>query len=296
MTYRIESSSTGAERGAIRFEHEASIVLVGCGGTGGFLAEAVCRLLIGRKAQLFLVDPDRVEPHNVARQTFDRTDVGHFKAETLARRLAWRFQREVGYSVLPYDRELHAQVFRDALSRLDLVIGAVDNAAARRAIAETLAVPPATYPAVRRRCWYLDCGNGRNAGQVLLGNATRPEELRSAFLAHVGLCQALPAPFLQRPDLLAAPPEPRATTAGGLDCAEAVTAGDQGKTINQTVASIAAEFVEKLLDGACEWMAAYFDLDDGNLRCIPADPTIVAQLVGMHVNAVAPPIHAAREQ
>ena len=45
-------------------------MLVGCGGTGGFLAESICRLLIGRSSRLFLVDPDRVEPHNVARQAF----------------------------------------------------------------------------------------------------------------------------------------------------------------------------------------------------------------------------------
>lgn len=279
----------------VRFAHDATIVLVGCGGTGGFLAEAVGRLLLARKARLVLVDPDRVEPHNVARQAFDPSDVGRFKAEVLARRLAWRFQREVGYSVLPYDRELHAQVFRDAPSHLNLVIGAVDNAAARQAIAETLREPPAPYPSVRRRVWYLDCGNGRNAGQVLLGNATRPEELRGAFLSDKGVCRALPAPSLQRPDLLAAPPEPRATTEGDPDCAEAVATGDQGKTINQVVAAIAAGFVEKLLDGVCGWMAAYFDLDDGTLRCVPADPTLVAQLAGLHINAIAPPVHAARE-
>jgi hypothetical protein len=40
---------------------------VGCGGTGGCLAEAIRRLLIGRPERLYLVGPDRVEPHNVAR-------------------------------------------------------------------------------------------------------------------------------------------------------------------------------------------------------------------------------------
>jgi hypothetical protein len=83
----------------------------------------------------------------------------------LARRLAWRFQREVGYSVLPYDRDLHAQVFRDAPSRLELVIGAVDSIAARRAISDMLREPAAPYPSVRSGIWYLDCGNGRNAGR-----------------------------------------------------------------------------------------------------------------------------------
>ena len=93
------------------------------------------------RSRLYLVDPDRVEPHNVARQAFDRRDVGRFKSEVLAERLARRFEREVGYSVLPYDRELHARVFGDAPATSACVVGCVDNAAARRAIAATLDVP-----------------------------------------------------------------------------------------------------------------------------------------------------------
>ena len=49
-------------------ELDATIVLVGCGGTGGFLAEALARLLLGRRAVLFLVDPDRVGTENLGRQ------------------------------------------------------------------------------------------------------------------------------------------------------------------------------------------------------------------------------------
>ena len=137
--------------------------------------------------------------------------------------------------------------------------------------------------------WYLDSGNGPNAGQVLLGNATRVDALRGAFDPRQNLCRALPAPSLQRPDLLAAPIQPVAP----VDCAEAVANGDQGATINQVVAAIAASYVEKLLDGTCRWMASYFDLDDGTLRCVPAEPKTVATIVGLHVNAVAPPARAA---
>lgn len=260
---------------------------MGCGGTGGFLAEAMCRLLINRKAQLALVDMDRVEPSNVERQAFDRLDVGRFKAEVLAERLSCRFGREIGYSVAPYDRDLHAELFAGAAGRIKLLVGCVDNAAARRAIAATLAEPVGGYGyrSPSGAVWWLDCGNGRNSGQVLLGNVTRAEELRGAFVPHLEVCRALPAPSLQRPDLLDALPVPQPR----LDCAEAVAQGDQGSTINQLVAAIAASFVEKLLSGSCPWMAAYFDMDDGTLRCVPADPKVVADIAGLHVNAVAPP-------
>jgi PRTRC genetic system ThiF family protein len=265
-------------------ELAANIVLVGCGGTGGFLAEAICRLLIGRRSKMHLVDPDRVEPHNVARQAFGRRDIDRFKAEVLAERLARRFEREVSYSVLPYDRELHAKVFGGTSADLRLIVGCVDNAAARRAIAATLDQPSWSTRNVHG-AWWLDCGNGRNSGQVLLGNTPRSEALRRAFSPADGKCRALPAPSLQRPDLLESPPVARPEP----DCAEAVAAAEQGATINQIVAAIAASFVEKLLVGTCGWMASYFDLDDGTLRCLAANPRLVATIAGLHVNAVAPP-------
>lgn len=117
----------------------------------------------------------------------------------------------------------------------------------------------------------------------------RTESVRRAFRPQLSLCGALPAPSLQRPDLLEGPPEPRRAP----DCAEAVVHGDQGPTINQVMAAIAASYVEKLLVGTCRWMATYLDLDDGTLRCVPADPKIVAELTRLHVNAVAPPSRGA---
>lgn len=274
MSYRIDPTPVYDGRWRLTPDKEATVVLVGCGGTGSFLAEAICRLLIGRDADLGLVDMDRVEEHNTGRQSFGPEDLGRFKAQALAERLSRRFGRTIGYSVLPYDRELHAQVFRP-LSRLNLVVGCVDNAGARSAIAATL-------NAFDKDVWWLDTGNGRNAGQVLLGNALRPEALRGAFVPHLGVCRALPAPSLQRPDLLDAPPAPEPA----LDCAQAVAQAEQGGTINQVVAAVAASFIEKLLTDTCRWMAAYFDLDDGTLRCLPAEPGFVASLVGLRTNAV----------
>ncbi|MFN8472813.1 MAG: ThiF family adenylyltransferase [Anaerolineae bacterium] len=271
MVYRIDVNAGRPTRSG---ERDVTIVLVGCGGTGSFLVESVCRLLIGRAAELYLVDMDRVEEHNIGRQAFGPENLGGFKAQVLAERLARRFRRTIGYSVQPYDRALHSEVFGRQSGRLRLLLGCVDNLAARRAIAATLDG--------RSDVLWLDCGNGRNSGQVLLGNATRSEMLRGAFLPQDGLCRALPAPSLQRPDLLDAPPAPLPA----LDCAAAVAHNIQGPTINQMVAAIAASFVEKLLDGSCGWMAAYFDLDDGTLRCVAAEPRNVAGIAGLHLNAV----------
>jgi hypothetical protein len=87
----------GAPGGRRSEELEATIVLVNCGGTGGLVAEALARLMLGRRATLFLVDPDRVAQGNLRRQAFQKPDIGRFKAEVLAEHLARSFGCEVAY-------------------------------------------------------------------------------------------------------------------------------------------------------------------------------------------------------
>ena len=69
------------------------------------MAEGLCRLLQGRETTIVLVDHDRVEPHNLLRQNFYEADVGRFKSQSLADRLARAYRRPVGYSVYPFREE-----------------------------------------------------------------------------------------------------------------------------------------------------------------------------------------------
>ena len=291
MSYRIDPT---AGRTPLRggFDTEATILIVGCGGTGSILAESLRRLLYKKRAWLFLVEPDRVEPANVGRQAFGPADIGAFKVEVLARSLSRRFGLESGYSILPYDATLHGVVFRESLSpRLRLVVGCVDNAAARRSIAATLASVAGHHGRGPGSVWWLDSGNGYSSGQVLLGNAVRPEDLRGAFDRASGICRALPSPSLQRPDLLESIPAPDPSndpSPSTLDCVDRVVRGEQAPTVNAMAAVIVATYVSRLLDGSCDSFASYFDLADGTLRSLPAEPSVIADLVGLHPNVVAP--------
>lgn len=249
---------------------EATIVLVGCGGTGGFLATSIARLLIGRRARLFLVDYDRVEPSNLGRQAFSAEDLGKFKAEVLAHRIARDFGITVSYSTLPYNESVHRDAFEEEPDeRLALIVGAVDNAAARRGIAATLQAPNSGL-------FWLDLGNGFNHGQVLLGNILLADRLKGTFDPDTLLCYALPAPNLQQPELLLSPPQPDADP---LNCAVAVERAEQSASINQTMAAVGASYIEHLLNGTCQWMASYVDMQNGTLSTIPADPNKVARVV-----------------
>ena len=235
------------------------ITLVGCGGTGAFVAEGMCRLLGGTRRRLMLVDPDVVEPHNIRRQAFYESDIGRPKARVLAERLARNYGQAISYVVSGYEKEFwHG----------GLLVSCVDNFKARRAIHKTIT-----------HSWWIDVGNGESSGQVLIGNGRGREALQGAFIPSRGQCLRLPTPTMQcpallEPDALAA----RAAVAG--DCAEAVGAGVQGPVINQWMAALCLEFVSRLLTGRLTWMAAYLDVDVGSLRAVEATPENVAKLLG----------------
>lgn len=231
------------------------VALVGCGGTGGFVAEGLCRLL-PTNATLVLVDPDRVEERNLGRQNFFLADLGRFKSQALAETLAVKSGRPVAYSVHP-------------ISMLDpcgpgIVIGCVDNGPARRDIAQKI-VANAWHP------WWVDAGNGENYGQVLIGNVQR-DSLAGAFQGQV--CHALPLPTLARPELLSQVPERRG-------CAEAEAAGEQSSTINRFMAALVLEMVRKLLDGKLIWWQVFIDLETGSLQTVSPVPEAVSKLTGV---------------
>ena len=230
-----------------------TVTVVGCGGTGGFAAEGLCRLLPSR-ADLVLVDHDRVEEGNLGRQNFTQEDLGCFKSEALARRLARRYGRPVGYSTFP--------VALTDLKSPGLVIGCVDNGLARGDIAKMVGNP---YFAR----WWVDAGNGQSYGQVIIGNA---RDLRRSFDLEEGICYALPLPTIQRPELLAQAPENR-------DCA--AMAEEQGPTINQAMAVLVVEVVRRLIEGTCSWMQLYLDLEAGTLTPVMATPEAVERMTGI---------------
>jgi hypothetical protein len=221
------------------------VTLIGCGGTGGYAAEGLCRVL-PPEADLILIDHDRVEERNLIRQNFFSCDLGKFKSEVLAERLSARYDRRVGFSLM-------------MISDLDIklpgiVVGCVDNGLARGDIAEKC--KSGLTPGYGYESWWVDSGNGENYGQVLIGN-----HREAAYFADTGWCYVLPLPTIQRPELLyQLPAQP--------GCAQI----EQGPTINQAMAFLVVEVVRRIIEGSCEWMQLYLDLEAGALRPVYAIP------------------------
>jgi PRTRC genetic system ThiF family protein len=237
---------------ATRFKYE--VVIVGCGGTGGFVAEGLCRLL-PPQVPIVLVDPDRVEARNLVRQNFFPEDLSQLKSEALAQRLSRKYNRSMAYSTLP--------VSLTPLGFNSLVIGCVDNGPARRDIAQKFNETYGNTPA-----WWVDAGNGENFGQVIIGNRNglaryRDTEKGDRFYS-------LPLPTQQRPELLRQQPKT-------MNCADLA---DQGPTINQSMAALVIEVVRRLIEGTCSWIQLYLDMNLGILQPVLATPEMVAEIMG----------------
>lgn len=253
-----------------------NITIIGCGGTGGYVAEGLCRLLIGSDVPILLIDHDRVEEHNLGRQHFYPGDVGKFKSQALAERLARQYGRMVGYSVYPFMPDLMEDAFARNFHQMavrGLVIGCVDNAEARKMINMSLD---------RTMGWWLDSGNGLSSGQVLFGSTGHVNQLQGAFHPGINMVAALPSPALQQPALLVPSADPRPV----VDCSEAVMTLDQDPVINQAMASLVLQFVYKFLREELAWMGAYIDLEAGTMQTIPAEPETVARMLGVKVDTL----------
>jgi PRTRC genetic system ThiF family protein len=258
-----------------------TIVLAGCGGTGSYMAMHIGRILAaladrGQPARAVFVDHDHVEEKNIGRQLFCRAELGLNKADALTLRYgsAW------GLSIVAMPMKFKASLARPQGGELVVIVGCVDNAEARKEISRALKYNPAGSHDDRARVeppkvWWLDCGNHEDAGQVLLGSALNPpKQLRKAFPSK-DICQALPAPSVQRPELVVSQnAKKKAPTK--LSCAELTAANLQSLNINAAIAAIAADFLTRLLvTRDLKRFACEINLAAGSMRSTYATPQAV---------------------
>ena len=82
-----------------RKEQPIKVVIIGAGGTGGYIAPHLYRLLrtLGRKVRVILCDGDIVEEKILVRQKFIEADLGENKAQVMAERYSSAFGLETDY-------------------------------------------------------------------------------------------------------------------------------------------------------------------------------------------------------
>lgn len=270
--------------------------LVGAGGTGSFMAMNLARLAfelktLGKAAKIVIVDPDSVETGNIPRSNFCFAEIGLNKAETLAGRVSRAWGIEVGFvkegfrPALLQSKNDDWQIQSSNSNKLTILVGCVDNHLARQQMHEALKFyGERSYDSSNPRVWWIDGGNGRDTGQVLIGNRLNEKEIcesarRSPILS------LLPAPSLQHPDLLREgerknrnQPQPN----DQMTCAERIRLGEQSLNVNQRVAVEMNEMLTALLlTNSLKRFATYFDLESGTSRSLYATPEKIEQAVNL---------------
>lgn len=233
---------------------KAQIIVVGAGGTGGWVFQQVARLVWSfnrkwdrapepRSASLLIVDYDLVEEKNVeARQNFCPPEIGKPKALVLANRYKLAFNMrsdEIAAFVEPFSPSI---VPRYENEQLTILVGCVDSAEARARIATCLE----RYYGPLPRIWWIDAGNEEDFGQVLCGNTAKLADLKGCL--HETVSPRLPSPALLAPSLVTLPKMPEQTTTQTFSCGDVVGV-QQSRTINFHMAALVYGYVDMLLNG-----------------------------------------------
>ena len=248
------------------------IYLIGAGGTGSFAAMNLARVAfelrrIGKQVEMTVIDSDIVESGNIPRSNFCAAEIGRFKAQTLAERITLAWGLEVAYSNESFCYENHIKPNRNGYKELTVLVGCVDNHLARREIHRSLEEANKYNSHNAPECWWIDGGNGKFSGQVLIGSEMKREKAENHFSTST-ICKKLPAPSVIHPELLEnqETPLPRETDER-MSCAERIMRGEQSLNINQRVAVEIGEMLTGLvLTNSLRRFATYFDLESGTSR------------------------------
>jgi PRTRC genetic system ThiF family protein len=241
------------------------ILLVGAGGNGGPMITGLARMHHALQALghpgifLSVLDGDSVGPENVGRQLFSKADVGRNKAECLVTRVNMFFGlRWTAYPVM--FQKGHTKDIRE--SGASIVITAVDNVATREVV----------YKGVRgSRIYWLDCGNAKDTGQVILGTGSYVKQPKN----HGECIGHLPTVLDLFPNLR----KEERKAYQGPSCGVAEALQRQDLYINTAVSTYALELLwEGFTKGYLADHGVFINLAAKRTNPLPISPTVWKQM------------------
>lgn len=240
---------------ALTTPRPVDVLVVGAGGTGSQVVTALAQMhhaltsLDHPGLQVTVLDDDTVSLSNIGRQWFFKADLGQAKAEVLVNRCnltlgtSWKAVRG---KLSASDRVAHA-----------LVIGCVDTRESRYAIMRAM------EEGIRGRSYWLDFGNRRYDGQVILGEVSRARRKTNEpdKLPHVGEL------FPEAIDPSAVDPDE------GPSCSLAEALRKQSLFINRTLVAHGMGMLWELLHtGQIDYHGVWVNLKTGRSSSLAVDP------------------------
>lgn len=154
-------------------DNPVSVNLIGAGGTGSQMLTCLARmhsalLALGHPGLMVSVyDDDRVSPANLGRQLFSEAETGLYKCAALVQRLNRFFG--TNWKAVPQKFGRGSLEDFDNEGRANLFVTCVDTPAARFGVADILESYKGRHGYERSRpLYWMDLGNSRDTGQVLL--------------------------------------------------------------------------------------------------------------------------------
>ena len=237
------------------------VVMLGVGGTGGYIARDLYRILhsTGRPVRFIICDGDNVEAKNLVRQNFIEHDLNRNKAQVLAERYASAFGMEVEFipqfiedesrlaEIVTPDRYGYSHYAHDSIEEHVILIGAVDNHKSRKMCDSVFRKA--------KNLIYIDSGNGEHSGQIVCG------------LRRKGRTYYKPVADLY-PEILETDEDDKFPSE--LSCADAALAAPQSIAANLMAATAVVCMVYRIItEGTIEVQKIFF-----NTNLVQMQPTI----------------------
>lgn len=244
-----------------------TVNLIGAGGTGGQVLTALARMshaLIALEHPGLMVrlwDDDKVDTANLGRQLFTTAELGQFKSVALMNRINRFFGTNWKAETERYDKNLTDE---DKICAT-LTISCVDTPKARFEIAEILTALAKKHYGRNRVQYWLDFGNSRTSGQVILSSLDKIKQPASELYRPI---EKLPLVTEEFKDLL---------LQSGLDdqtpsCSLAEALTKQDLFINSALANLGASLLWQLFREGILFNRGFFL----NLREFKTQPLKVA--------------------
>jgi len=233
--------------------HPVTVCLIGCGGTGSQALTALARISYSLQALghpgLYVVtyDPDEVSESNVGRQLFSPPDVGINKAILLTTRVN-AFYGTAWEAVPDYFNEKTGIQCNFTLTCTDNVTSRLEISALLKGYAKSSSY---REPYMTGYYW-MDFGNGRDTGQVVLGSLGSIKQPESELF---GTVEKLPL-LTERFNLKKVKEKD-----SGPSCSHADALRQQGLFINSTLAQMGCDMLWQMLtQGMIGYSGFYLNL------------------------------------
>jgi PRTRC genetic system ThiF family protein len=221
-------------------------------------------------------DDDKVEPANLGRQLFTTAELGLYKAVALVNRINLFFGTNWKAITERYNRD--TLLADPDLGMAEFTISCVDTVSARFEIAELLMEITKKISYARSKpLYWLDFGNSRDTGQVVLATLTAINQPQSKKFEVVG---SLPLVTAEFGELL----KQSETTDDTPSCSLADALGRQDLFINSALANLGASLLWQMFREGMLFNRGFF-LNLKEFRTTPIKVNALVREAGLSKNA-----------